>query len=181
MEANPPETRVIASSRRDLSVLAATGQFRQDLYHHLAMVEITVPSLRDRRGDLAALATHFLTSAAAQCRRPVPMLSDDALQRLRQYGWPGNLRELENILRGAMLAANGAVIEVHHLPALEGSRVESLRNVPAKAARLQDVIDRHVVQVLEECEGNKVRAAELLGISRSTLYRMLETGLSSIS
>ena len=180
-EAPQLETRIIASSHRDLRVLAAAGRFRPDLYHRLAMVEIVLPPLRNRSEDLAPLAAHLLAKAATQYSRPAPVLSDAALEQLCQHTWPGNIRELENVLRSAMLAGDGGFIEPYHLPALTATPTESQRKAPARSARLQDVIDQHVVRVLEQCDGNKARAAELLGISRSTLYRMLETGLAAIS
>jgi DNA-binding NtrC family response regulator len=163
------ETRIIASTRRDLCVLTAAGLFRQDLYHRLAMVEIAVPSLRNRPEDLAALAAQLLNGAAG--------LSHEALQQLRRHPWPGNVRELENVLRSASITSNNGIVEPHHLPVLI---LEPQRKMPS-SSKLQDVIDHHVLQILEQCEGNKVRAAELLGISRSTLYRMLDTGLAATS
>jgi DNA-binding NtrC family response regulator len=162
------ETRIIASTRRDLRVLTAAGLFRQDLYHRLSMVEIDLPPLRSRSEDISPLAVHLLGDTT---------LSDEALQRLRKHTWPGNVRELENVLRSAALAAGNGIIEPQDLPVLA---TEPLRKVPS-GTRLQDVIDHHVLHVLEQCEGNKVRAAELLGISRSTLYRMLDTGLAATS
>ena len=163
------ETRIIASARRDLRVLTAAGLFRQDLYHRLAMVEIVLPQLRSRYEDIAPLAVHLLGDSIT--------LSREALQQLRKHAWPGNVRELENVLRSTTLAAENSVIEPQHLPMLTA---EPLRKAPT-GTRLQDVIDHHVLRVLEQCEGNKVRAAELLGISRSTLYRMLDTGLAATS
>jgi DNA-binding NtrC family response regulator len=163
------ETRIIASTRRDLRVLTAAGLFRQDLYHRLSMVEIALPPLRSHPEDITLLAAHLLGEAT--------VLSGEALQELRKHAWPGNVRELENVLRSAALSGKNDIIEPQHLPMLIA---EPLRKAPS-GTRLQDVIDHHVLHVLEQCEGNKVRAAELLGISRSTLYRMLDTGFAATS
>ncbi len=163
------ETRIIASSRRDLRVQATAGRFRQDLYHRLSMVEIALPPLRSRIEDISPLSKHVLGSRIT--------LSESALQTLAEHSWPRNVRELMEVLRSAQTASGGSIIEPHHLPHLASNSAVLQRKAPA-STRLQDVIDRHVLHILEQCEGNKVRAAELLGISRSTLYRMLETGLS---
>jgi DNA-binding NtrC family response regulator len=171
------ETRIIASTSRDLRMLAATGRFRQELYSRVAMLEIGVPALRDRVEDIPDLAGHFLKRFAAQYGRDVERLSEDALERLRGHRWPGNLREFENAIRGAVVQSEDDAIEAGDLAAL-GERWDAPgRALPAGGmAKLQEVVERHVLQVLQECGGNKVRAAEVLGISRSTLYRMIDAG-----
>lgn len=169
--------RTIASSSQDLRVMAAAGLFRQDVYHRLAMVEITIEPLRRRVEDIPALAMYFLGKFASQYEKPVNAIAADAMEKLLVYEWPGNVRELENALHNAVLQCEGKVLEKMDLSSLRGVAgvtppVEMRQS--ETPARLQDVIDRHVLHILRECAGNKVRAAEMLGISRSTLYRMLE-------
>lgn len=170
-------SRVIVSSRRDLRGMAAAGRFRPDLYHRLAMVEIVVEPLRTRTEDIPALAMHFVKRFSAQYARGVEAVADEAMARLQGHRWTGNVREFENALRNGVLQCEGRVLEAEDLSSLvqiaESSADDRVvpRDIPA---RLQDVVEQHVVRVLRECSGNKVRAAEMLGISRSTLYRMLE-------
>jgi DNA-binding NtrC family response regulator len=170
--------RMIAATSQDLRVMAAAGLFRQDLYQRLAMVEISLEPLRRRTEDIPALALHFLERFSSRYGKRVDAIAHEAMQLLLDNEWPGNVRELENVVHNAVLQCESAVVEVRDLSTLTHTAkttgaVEVMR--PAEATlKLQEVIDRHVVRVLRECAGNKVRAAEVLGISRSTLYRMLE-------
>jgi DNA-binding NtrC family response regulator len=163
--------RILAATGADLSTVAAVGQFRQDLYAYLSAVEIQVPPLRERVEDIPALAEWVLGRAAGPGGK---LLAEATTAQLQRALWPGNLRQFERVLAQAATLAEGTLIEPRHLLAL----VETGGNSPAvealKTERLHDVIVRHVLKVLEHCGGNKVRAAEALGISRSTLYRMLE-------
>ena len=166
--------RVIVSTTRDLRRMAAAGRFRADLYH-LAMVEIVVEPLRNRTEDIPALAMHFVKRFCAQYDRRIDAVADDAMAKLRGHTWPGNVREFENALRNGVLQCEGTELGTADLTfaqVAESRRADARES--AIPARLQDVVEQHVVRVLRECEGNKVRAAEVLGISRSTLYRMLE-------
>jgi DNA-binding NtrC family response regulator len=169
------DIRMIASTREAPRVLAYAGRFLQELYQRLAMVEIALPPLRERREDIPRLATRLLARLAREFGKSVEEISEDAMKRLETHGWPGNLRELENALRHGVLQCKTKVLEASDLPALaETSAEDSAMADALGTARLQDVVERHVLRVLKNCAGNKLRAAELLGISRSTLYRMLE-------
>jgi len=163
------DTRIIAATYRNLRHQAAIGEFRSDLYYRLSTVEIEVPPLRQRMEDLPLLVEHILFRAGERYHKPAMEISSEAMATLRSYSWPGNIRELESVLNNAVMQQEGIVIHTISLPEPES---------PAKAdslpVRLDDLISRHVRGVLAQCEGNKVRTAELLGISRSTLYRMLE-------
>ena len=170
-------SRVIVATAEDLRSLAARGRFRQDLYHRLAMVEIVVEPLRNRVEDIPDLAMHIVERFAAQYERGVEAIAPEAIERLRSHAWPGNVREFENVLRNGVLQCEGTVLGVEDLSSLVRLAVPSAESSVTQQempARLQDVVEQHVGRVLRECSGNKVRAAEVLGISRSTLYRMLE-------
>jgi DNA-binding NtrC family response regulator len=170
--------RIIASTTEDLLELAVSGRFRQGLYHRIAMVEVTLAPLRERTGDVALLATHFLLRFAMLYGRRVHAISEDAMERMRKHAWPGNVRELENVIRNGVLQCEGHLLRACDLTSMRETRTELIPCTSATPARLQDVIDEHVRRVLKVCAGNKVRAAELLGVSRSTLYRMLESAPS---
>lgn len=175
-----PCPRLIASTTQDLRTLVAAGRFRQRLFHRISMVQIALPSLTDRIEDIPLLATHFL-GGAAQDRHKEIALSEDAMAWLRAHSWPGNLRELKSLLERAALQAESGSVHSEHLAALTETLAPAQTIAQAttqqafEPARLQDVIEKHVLHVLKNCAGNKLRAAELLGISRSTLYRMLDT------
>jgi DNA-binding NtrC family response regulator len=102
------------------------------------------------------------------------------MEQMQKHSWPGNVSELESVLRSSVLRSEGEVLEPHHLPSFPArNRPERAIVEVNKSVRLQDVIEQHVLRVLKDCGGNKLRAAEMLGISRSTLYRMLEAGVSA--
>ncbi|QHN03708.1 sigma-54-dependent Fis family transcriptional regulator [Granulicella sp. WH15] len=167
------ETRLIAASHSDLKRLTATGRFRQDLHNCISVVELRLQPLRERPEDLEAILDLCLSLTPPQLA-----LAPAARARLRSYNWPGNLRELEETVSAAATKAaeSGApFIDVEHLPELSESVPPSIQpSEPPPVDRLDDVMRRHVMEVLSRCAGNKLKAAELLGISRSTLYRMLD-------
>jgi transcriptional regulator with PAS, ATPase and Fis domain len=139
------------------------------------MVEIVLPPLRAHLEDLPELTKWLLERIALLYGRTVPAVSNEAMERMLGYRWRGNRRELESVLRNSLLQVEGGVLEPHHLPPLaEVSMSASTTAGTGESARLQDVVDHHVLRVLKDCRGNKLRAAEVLGISRSTLYRMLD-------
>ena len=169
--ADRPEStaaRVIAATHRDLESMVAAGQFRADLYYRLRVVEIVVPPLRERAGDLPLLATTLVRRAAAAVGRPEPVLAPDALAALARHAWPGNVRELENCLTRAVVVASGDVIRAEHL-VLGGAAPEG----PAKLGTLDEAERDHVLRVLAATRGHKARAAQILGISRPRLDRIL--------
>jgi DNA-binding NtrC family response regulator len=176
------DLRIIASAGEDLKILVSTGRFRQELYQRLTTVEIAVPPLRDRIEDLPELVRYFLGRFAMLQGEDTPDIADEAIERMQRYRWPGNVRELESVLRNGLLQSEGGMLETHHLPEfVAASEPEQPTVGEGGSVRLQDVVGRHVLRVLKDCGGNKLRAAEMLGISRSTLYRMLDTGASANS
>ena len=176
------DLRIIAATEADLRILVSTGRFRHDLYRRLATVDIALPPLRKRMEDLPELARRFLGRFAQLYGRSVHEIADEAMESMKMYRWPGNLRELEEVLRKGVLQCKGSVVESQHLPAFAGTRGTGPSTaVDGESVRLQDVVEQHVLRVLKDCAGNKLRAAEVLGISRSTLYRMLDAGTSAAS
>ncbi len=167
------DVRVVASTNRDLAELMARREFREDLYYRLSMIEIRLPALSERKEDLPLLVRHFIDRFAAQYQKPVRGITRRAEAVLARYHWPGNVRELENAIGDAAMNVDGDTIDVRDLPA----RLRSQTAQPLEQdgmLSLADLERRHARRVLERCGGNKVRAAEVLGISRATLYRLLE-------
>jgi two-component system response regulator HydG len=156
------ETRIVFASECDLRGMLATGRLRQSLASRVGALEIHLASLRDRMEDFEFLAHTMLDRQGSIAR-----FGADAMETLSRHSWPGNLAELWKVT--SHVARLGRIVEVRDLPELVPVD-ESAGN----AARLDQVMQRHVLEVLQRCSGNKLRAAELLGISRSTLYRMLE-------
>jgi transcriptional regulator with PAS, ATPase and Fis domain len=165
------DVRVIAASNRDLAALVEAGTFRRDLFYRIHVVQIRLPALRERVGDIPMLARHFL---ALHASRPVPSIHPAAMRRLVAYAWPGNVRELENEMRRC-LALAGDRIGVEDLsPAIASCREvvedpDDLRLRP-RAERLEREL---IARALERSEGNQTRAAELLGLSRFGLQKKL--------
>jgi two-component system response regulator HydG len=160
------DVRVIAATHQDLEARVASGGFRADLYYRLAVVPLSVPPLRDRTGDIPVLANHFLARARAACpHSPVERLSDGALAALCAYAWPGNVRELENLVERMVVLGTAAE--------LTADDVRAVIPVPAlpRLRTLREVEDDYIDWVLGQCGANKTRAAEILGVNPSTLYR----------
>jgi DNA-binding NtrC family response regulator len=174
------DLRMIASTCEDLRVLVSTGRFRQELYRRLATVEITLPPLRERTEDLTELVRYSLERFAPLYGKNVPQVAEEVMEWMRRYHWPGNVLELEGMLRNGMLQTETDPLGLHHL-SIPGERpgAEQSATGASGSVRLQDVVEQHVLHVLKDCGGNKLRAAEALGISRSTLYRMLDTSAAN--
>ena len=174
------ELRIIGSTEEDVKILVSTGRFRQELYQRLATVDIALPPLREHMEDLPELARHFLQRFAQLYGKSLREIADEAMERMQKYLWPGNVGQLESVLRNGVLRSEGEVLGAHHLPLIaEASQPEQSMAGVGKSVRLQDVVEQHVLGVLKNCGGNKLRASEMLGISRSTLYRMLDAGVST--
>jgi two-component system response regulator AtoC len=169
------DARVIAATHRPLEQLVRDGQFREDLYFRLRVVELTVPPLRERRDDIQALAEHLLVKAGRELHKEGVTLSRDASRALQAYDWPGNVRELENTLTRALVLVRGATI-TPDLLALGGSAPAGTATDGGTAASdaLADVERAHVAAVLARVAGNKRRAARALHVSRSRLDRLIE-------
>ena len=168
--------RVIAATNRDLRKAVERGEFREDLFYRLSVFDIQLPPLRVRPADIVPLSEAFLQEIGKSFGRPSLALTRDARQALLQYDWPGNVRELRNVLERAAILCEGALIDTSHL-ALPSSN-KSLRSDTTDLG----VVERTTIaNVLQECRGNKTRAARRLGLSRTQLhlrirkYRLEET------
>ena len=169
------DVRILAATNKNLQGLVKKGLFREDLFYRLNVITITIPPLRERGNDILLLAHHFLTQFAAESGKATPRFSDEALQSLRSYNWPGNVRELENVIQRLVVMTDGDVIEVPDLPSL--MRFSALRKT-GFSRTLAEVESKYITNVLESVDGNKTRAAEILGITKKTLYHKLrEYGL----
>ena len=173
-EAIPVNLRLIAATNRDLRKRVEEGTFREDLYYRLNGVTITMPPLRERGADVTLLAHEFMHRYVTVTGKRLEGFAREALALLTAYHWPGNVRELEHAVERAVALARSAVILAEDLP--PEIRAESGRppELPARKMTLDEVKRWYVAAVLEETGGNKLRAAEVLGIDRRTLYRILE-------
>ncbi len=177
----PVDVRILSASHRDLAALVAAERFRQDLYFRLDVINLTVPSLRDRPEDISELCAHVLSRLGGQSAGGVPTLSDDAVALLRSYPFPGNVRELENVLERAMTLCEGSEIQAADL-GLPGNTQPETVDEDAKGrstesddldAVLESVERKTILNALEQSRWNKTAAAKLLGISFGALrYRM---------
>ena len=166
------DVHVIAATNRNVRELAARGQFREDLFYRLSMIEIQLPPLADRKEDLPLLQRYFLQHFSTKYNKKLNGISRRTQILLARHSWPGNVRELENVIGNACIMAQGKVVVDTDLP--EAIRVQVVR--PEKGAgslTLEEVQSRHLEYVLKLVDGNKARAAELLGVSRATIYGML--------
>jgi two-component system response regulator AtoC len=164
--------RMIAATNRDLRKRVEEGAFREDLYYRLNVVTITVPPLRERAQDIPLLAQHFLGKFAGASRGPARGLAQPTIEVLCAYDWPGNVRELENAIERAVALSSSEVLMPEDLPAQPRAAHPPLV-LPTREMSLEDVKRWYVTKVLEDMGGNKVHAAERLGIDRGTLYRIL--------
>ena len=167
------DVRVIAATHRDLRSMIREQRFREDLFYRLSMVHITLPTLVERKEDLPMLQQHFIKRFAAQYGKPIRGITRRAQALLSRYPWPGNIRELENVLGNACMMTDGEAVDIEDLPEYIRLIEPSEINSEGTVVTLDEVERAHVRRVLESLHGNKVRAAELLGISRAKLYRIL--------
>jgi two-component system NtrC family response regulator len=173
----PIDVRVVCATHQNLKALIADGRFREDLYYRLAEIVVNAPPLRARPGDAALLAHAFLLRFANEYKRPPMTLLPDALNAIEQHPWPGNVRQLENVVKRAVIMAEGTTISAAdlELPSAEGGEE------PLNLRAVRDTAERAaVLKAIARANGNMSRAAEWLGISRPTLYDLMQRfGLKS--
>jgi len=194
-KSTPVDVRVVSASNVDLGAAVAAGNFRLDLFYRLNIVPIRLPALRERPADIQALADHFIGVYSKRLKRGQPGLRQDALDKLRQYAWPGNIRELENVIHFSLLIASEREIRPEHLriPGLEGVAPETppigrprrqtfdrighaLRECfeTPGSSLFRDIERRVVEDAYRHCGANQVRTAELLGVSRNVVRTLLK-------
>ncbi|MEA2658895.1 MAG: hypothetical protein QOF64_1491 [Candidatus Binatota bacterium] len=169
------DLRIIAATNHELDAAVKCGRFREDLYHRLNVIELTLPPLRERKDDIPALASYFLERFAAESKKSFSTITDDACHKLIAYHWPGNIRELANVIERAVVLADGPELTVHHLPA---------RVVGAQPAVVSDEASYHdsinsyrrelIVRALADAQGNRAAAAKALGLHRTHLMKLLK-------
>ena len=168
------DVRLLAATNRDLAGMVAEGKFREDLFFRLNVVQLLLPPLRDRRGDIPSLAVHFLREAAKENDKPLRELNGEAMKCLVAYDWPGNVRELRAAIEHGVVMATGPKITLRDLPA-------AVRESAASGTAPRGPLPLNLVETelslmrraLAECRGNRTLAAQKLGISRRTLHRKL--------
>ena len=175
-EVRTVDVRLIAATNRDLRAEVLAGRFREDLFYRLSSIELRVPGLAERPEDVPLLVQHFLKKYSEAYGKPLLGLTRRAQVVLLQHNWPGNVRELENVLSSAAITASSDFIDVadlpEHLQRRDGHA--SFHDEPWRPLPLDEVRRIHIERVLESCKGNRVRAAQMLGIGRTSLYRHLK-------
>jgi DNA-binding NtrC family response regulator len=169
------DVRVVTATNRDLEVAVREGRFREDLYWRLNVVKIELPPLRDRGDDVVLLTHAFLKEFCEQNGKPLLRVSPKALDALRHFGWPGNVRQLRNAIEGMVVLAKGAELGMRDLP--EEIRASTARHKPLQlrvGASMADAEREMIRATLEYTDGNRAAAARVLGLGRKTLYRKIE-------
>ncbi len=165
------DTRIIAATHKDLPAMMERNHFREDLYYRLDVVDIYVPPLRERQEDILPLVNHFLGKYAKEMGLAPPGLSDRAIENLNNYSWPGNVRELENLTQRLLVNADNDILGVADLPGTMHRGVRPYVDAPKTLAAVEA---EHILRILKSTDGNKTRAASILGIDRKTLRQKLK-------
>ena len=176
-EVKQVEVRVIAATNRDLRAEVLAGRFREDLYYRLSMIQMRVPGLSERPSDIPLLTRFFLKKYCAAYGKNLSGLTRRAQNLLMRHSWPGNVRELENAIAAACMTTQNSLLDVADFPEHLQRPAATASGDPAAGWRplpLEEVRRQHIHRVLEMCHGNRVRAAEMLGIGRTSLYRFLK-------
>lgn len=167
----PIDVRIVCATHQDLKALIKEGRFREDLYYRLAEIVVNIPPLRARHGDTALLAHAFVRRFAAEQNRGPMTLREDALRAVETYAWPGNVRELENCIKRAVIMADGNQITVEDI-GLDPVHNEQETSLDLRQLREQ-VEKRVIITALARADGNVQKAAEMMGVSRPTLYDLM--------
>ncbi len=177
----PVDTRILSATHKNLAKMVEGGTFRQDLYYRINVIELSVPPLRERQGDIQILTKHILGKLAREIKLPIPELTDSATEALKNYSFPGNIRELENILERAITLCEKSRIEIEDLN-IESSPINQDAPIKANAAGFEDYMEEvekeAIVEALEKTRWNKTAAAKQLGITfRALRYRLKKLGI----
>ena len=167
------DVRLVCATHRNLEEMVKNGEFREDLYYRLNVIQLHLPPLRERSGGIIMLAHHLLQLISQEIGRKVTGFSRQAMEALDEFAWPGNVRELENVIRRAVVLLEGQTVEVWNLPAKLREGVNEARAGRSYEEELRDFKRRLVVQALQKCNGNKVETARSLGLARGYLHRLI--------
>ena len=172
--------RVVAATSADLRACVSAGRFLPELAEVLSTIRIGVPALRERQDDLPLLATRMMNRLAQERLMDAPSLSADFLEAVCEFKWPGNLGQMEQTFSSLLATGEDRTLTAEHFAAADKTLPEQpkVEAAAVRMVRLEEIVQEHIRAVLMGCHGNKLRAAEILGISRSTLYRMLDGGVS---
>jgi DNA-binding NtrC family response regulator len=172
----PMDIRIVSTSNRDIKSMIQQGQFREDLYYRLEVIDIELPPLRDRREDIPLLAQHFIKKFSGEMKKSISGIPEDALKILLNYSWPGNVRELENVIQRAITLTRHEAILPEDLPItmIEDKEESLLEKGLREKYTVSQLEKEYIKRVLLEVGGNKSKAAEILGLDRKTLYRKLQ-------
>jgi len=170
--------RVVTASKKDLGEFVKAGRFREDLYYRLNVIAVHLPPLRERKDDIPLLVEHFLKKYAAKSGKKIEEISPDALSRMLEYNWPGNIRELENVMERAVVLNKGKAITVKDLPTLIAQGEPQTAITEKSPTTIEEVVKEaekeHIIRVLRETGGKKNETAKILGISRKTLWEKMK-------
>ncbi|MFQ5595205.1 MAG: sigma-54 interaction domain-containing protein, partial [Anaerolineae bacterium] len=169
------DVRVIAATNADLNKAVAEGTFREDLFYRLNVITIEVPPLRERRADIPLLVQHFIEKYSRLAGKPLKGIAPEALDGLSDWDWPGNVRQLENVIERGVVLATGDLITVADIPAPDGSESAAQDTIPFRVGQpLADLEREAILRTLRAVGGDKDAAAKILGIGVATLYRRLK-------
>lgn len=170
------DVRIVAATNKTLREEADEGRFREDLYYRLSVVQLHTPALRTHTGDIPLLVERFLSEFAEEHRRGAITMTADALECLRSYHWPGNIRQLKNTIESLVLFAQNGTIQIEGLPAEIRNTTNTLgEELTVRVGEPLDLIERKAIQAtLRACDGNRTRAAEMLGVNRRTIIRKIQ-------
>lgn len=167
--------RLLSSTNRNIKLEVEKGNFREDLFYRINVIQIDVPSLRQRKDDIPLLATEFVNEFCLR-EKKMHTISDKVMQVFYEYHWPGNIRQMRNILERAVVLAKKKEITINELPK-EFSQFENKHLYSTTVKPLREIEKQMILKALQECKGNKSKASKLLGISRKALYKKLETSV----
>jgi transcriptional regulator with PAS, ATPase and Fis domain len=168
------DLRILAATNKDLKREVEHGTFRQDLFYRLNVITLTVPRLAERKEDILLLGLHFLRKASEAYGKHVEAISDEAMEVLLSYEFPGNVRELENVMERSVTMASGKTVELEHLPVDLQQLANRVRRPRREFLTLEENEREYIGWVLDRMEGNKTKAAEILAIDRVSLWRKLK-------
>ena len=172
------EARIIVATNQDLTDLVRQGKFREDLYYRINVICVPVPPLRDRKEDIPILIDHFLKKYCAINNKKVTGMSGDVQKMFIEYSWPGNIRELENAIEGAVIMTKGAAINKTDVPNFSKFAPDHLKSSKSPEKNLKRAVEQpekeHIISILKDCNWNRNKAAASLGVNRTTLYNKMK-------